>query len=84
MVVAGVWKLFQIGTDLGEIKAILADLRRAPGAPAAAAIAKPASFPPPTTVLDGPISLESAEALLREVAAEAQVLEAAQPSKTAV
>jgi hypothetical protein len=86
MVVAAVWKLFQIGNDLGEIKTILVDIRRAAGTPAAPAAltANRAPVAPPQTVLDGPISLESAEALLREVAVESQVLEAAEPPKTAV
>jgi hypothetical protein len=75
IVIAAVWKLFQIGTVLGEIKTILADLRRNAASP----IAKPVPFAPPA--LPGPISLESAEALLREVAAESQVLAASEPRK---
>jgi hypothetical protein len=49
------WKLFDIAKELGEIKAILLDIRRGAA---------------PVSPADGPISLESAEALLREVAAE--------------
>jgi hypothetical protein len=62
-VAVAAWKMYEISKELGEIKAILAELRRgaAPAAPAA-----PAS---------GPISLESAEALLREVAAESHAAE---------
>ena len=73
MVVAAVWKLFQIGTDLGEIKTILADIRRNAASPLAKPV--PSAFP-------GPISLESAEALLRQVGAESHALaEAGPPSK---
>ncbi len=81
IVIAAVWKLFQIGTELVEIKTILSDIRKSAGNPLArpaslapAASPVPASVPPP--VLAGPISLESAEALLREVAAESHALEA--------
>jgi hypothetical protein len=64
MVLAALWKLFQIATDLGEIKTLLTEMRRTtPAVPKA---------PPPPPILAGPISLESAEALLREVAAESQ------------
>jgi hypothetical protein len=58
MVVAFVWKVFQISTDLGEIKTLLKEMRQTPATP----------VPAPA----GPISLESAEALLREVAAESR------------
>jgi hypothetical protein len=86
LVVAAVWKLFQIGNDLGEIKTILTDLRRAAATPAAlpALTGNPAPSTTPPPVLAGPISIESAEALLREVAVESQVREAAEPPKTAV
>jgi hypothetical protein len=83
MLVSAVWKLFQIGTELGEIKNILADIRRDGGNPlaksaapaAAAAHSTPAATP---AAMTGPISLESAEALLREVAAESQALSASE------
>ena len=58
------WKLYDIAKELGEIKAILVDIRRG-SAPRTA----------PVLPADGPISLESAEALLREVAAEAHAAE---------
>ncbi len=123
MVIALLWKIFQMATDLSEIKAILADIRRnAAGgakpaeaplpAPAPVAIAAPVAAPvyvqapvqvaapvaayvaPPAPVvapvqalapmMSGPISLESAEALLREIAAESEALEAAQRLKVGV
>jgi hypothetical protein len=62
MIIAAVWKLFQVASDLGEIKNLLIEMRRA----------KPI---PPPIASTGPISLESAEALLREVAAESQAVE---------
>lgn len=87
MVVAAVWKLFAMASDLGEIKALLKDIR---SNTASSAVAKhiPTSAPAPMTagpapvaarpaalpVLAEPISLESAEALLREVAEEEQAL----------
>lgn len=81
MVIAAVWKLFQVGADLGEIKQILSDIRSNVTNPA-----KPmpvaAVIPAPPPILAGPISLESAEALLREVAAESHALAAAEPPKT--
>ena len=96
MVIAAVWKLFLMAGDLSEIKTILSDIRRntaAPGASPALATAAPvsaatpvagtvASSPPPPVpaILSGPISLESAEALLREVAAEEHAL--SQQTKT--
>ena len=67
LIVGAVWKLFQMATDLSEIKTLLSDIRRnttkSTGAPV------PSTAPP---ALAGPISLESAEALLREVAAESE------------
>lgn len=87
LVIAGVWKLFLMAADLGEIKTLLADIRRNTASPAVAnpvlaaaptAVATSAPAPP---ILAGPISLESAEALLREVAAEEHAL--AQQPKTA-
>jgi hypothetical protein len=88
MVIAAVWKLFMMAGDLAEMKTILSDIRRNTANPAGAvnpvpaalaAVSKPAPVPP---VLAGPISLESAEALLREVAAEEHAL-AQQPKTTA-
>jgi hypothetical protein len=82
MVIAVVWKLFQVATDLGEIKTMLSEMRRTTALPEPKPIppASPTITPPP--ILAGPISLESAEALLREVAAESKAL-AAQPKTTA-
>jgi hypothetical protein len=68
MVVAVVWKLFQVATDLGQIKALLTEMHRAQTASMPKPLA-PAAPPPPQA---GPISLESAEALLREVVAESE------------
>ena len=90
MVIAAVWKLFQMAGDLSEMKTLLSDIRRntaspaaavspLPSAPVAAAAPAPAPVPP---ILAGPISLESAEALLREVAEEEHAL--SQQSKTTV
>ena len=59
LLIAAVWKLFQIGTDLAEIKKLLSETRVTTNA-----------VPKPLPA--GPISLESAEALLREVAAESE------------
>jgi hypothetical protein len=80
MVIAAVWKLFQVATDLGEIKTMLADMRRTASALEPKPIPAPAAAPPP--IMAGPISLASAEALLREVEAESQAL-AAQTKTTA-
>jgi hypothetical protein len=73
LVFAAVWKLFQVATDLGEIKTMLSEMRRGIANPELKPIAAPASTP---------ISLESAEALLREVAAESHALASAEPPKT--
>jgi hypothetical protein len=86
MVIAAVWKLFLMAGDLSEIKTLLADIRRNTAGPAANPVpavapvtaSTPASAPP--AVLAGPISLESAEALLREVAEEEHAL--SQQAKT--
>ncbi len=82
MVIAAVWKLFQVATDLGEIKTMLAEMRRTQPAPAPLPVvpvtAAPTQAPPPPPVMAGPISLESAEALLREVEAESHALAAAE------
>jgi hypothetical protein len=85
MLVSAVWKLFQMSADLGEIKKILSDIRGAGNFPAqspapgvSAVNTTPAVTPPPALPVAGPISLESAEALLREVAAESQALAAAE------
>jgi hypothetical protein len=67
MVIAAVWKLFQMAGDLSEIKTLLTDIRRNSASPAAAA---PAPAPAPPEILAAPMSLESAEALLRQIAAE--------------
>ena len=64
LIIAGVWKIFKVGEELNEIKTMLADLRRE------AAIGAPAAPPTLGAPLPGPISLASAEALLREVASE--------------
>ena len=98
MVIAAVWKLFQVATDLGEIKKLLTEMRRETPIPAAKPVenapvthaAAPVTVPVPTAapplppVMAGPISLESAEALLREIEAESHALAAAeQPKATA-
>jgi hypothetical protein len=84
MVIAAVWKLFQAATDLSEIKKLLIEMRRTtpiPVPPPVQAVAT-ASTPAPPPVMAGPISLESAEALLREVEAESHALAAAESPKT--
>jgi hypothetical protein len=91
MVIAAVWKLFQVATDLSEIKKMLTEMRQsapaptipAPGPTGAVAPPPPVYAQPQPPVMAGPISLESAEALLREVEAESHAL-AAQPPKTTV
>jgi hypothetical protein len=86
MVIAAVWKLFQVASDLGEIKTLLNEMRRTvptPVAPPTQAVAA-ATVPAPPPVMAGPISLESAEALLREVEAESHALAAAEAPKTTV
>ena len=77
LVTAAVWKLFQIGTDLGEIKKLLKEMN---GSPVAAATPSPLSAAAPQIPNTGPISLESAEALLRQVAAESHAQEQTKPS----
>jgi hypothetical protein len=77
MVIAVVWKLFQVATDLGEIKSLLIEMRRT-----TPAIKPIETTPTPPPILAGPISLESAEALLRQVEAESQALAAAEHRKT--
>ncbi len=79
MVIAALFKLFQIATDLGEIKNLLTEMRKNASVPAPKPVA---ALPPPA--LPGPISLESAEALLREVAAESNALAAAEQGKATV
>lgn len=85
LVVTAVWKLFQIATELGEIKALLKENVRPPAAAASVHAASvrsaPAQAPAPPPIEVGPISLESAEALLREVEAESHALDA-ERSKT--
>jgi len=86
MVIAVVWKLFQVATDLGEIKTMLSEMRRTAIVPqvkpAEPSFATPSAAPPLPPVMAGPISLASAEALLREVEAESHALAAAQSPKT--
>jgi hypothetical protein len=90
IIIAAVWKVFMMATDLGEIKTILADIRKnstglAAPAPKPAGAYVPAAAPVVPAVLSQPISLESAEALLREVAAEEQALaQQAKPIPTAL
>jgi hypothetical protein len=79
LVIAAVWKLFLMAGDLSEIKTLLSDIRRNTATPTAAQAvpaAHVAAAPPipAAPVLAGPISLESAEALLREVAEEEHAL----------
>jgi hypothetical protein len=73
MVIVTVWKLFQVSGELNEIKTLLTEIRRT----------TPAAKPVETAAPSGPISLESAEALLREVAAESQAMAAERPKTTA-
>lgn len=82
MVIAAVWKLFLMAGDLSEIKTLLTDIRRNTAGPVAAQAVPPAPVAPAPPVLAGPISLESAEALLREVAEEEHAL--SQQTKTTV
>jgi hypothetical protein len=102
MVIAAVWKLFQVATDLGDIKKLLKEMRRETPIPAArpveiapvayasaplaatvpATVPVPPAAPPLPPVMAGPISLESAEALLREIEAESHALAAAEQAKT--
>jgi hypothetical protein len=82
MVIAGLWKLFQVATDLGEIKNLLTEMRREAAKPVERVPSPTVPTPPP--VLAGPISLESAEALLREVAEESHALAAAERPKASV
>jgi len=79
MVIAGLFKLFQIATDLGEIKNLLTEAQRAPVKPMER---PPAAHTTPPPVPAGPISLESAEALLRQVAEESHALAAEQPKSS--
>ena len=81
MVVALVWKVFQISTDLSEMKALLKEIRENPATPAVKPVTAVIPSPAPP-VLAGPISLASAEALLREVAAESSSLAASERPKT--
>lgn len=76
MLVAAVWKLFQVAADLGEIKNLLVEMRRG--------VERPAPVIAPPAIISGPISLESAEALLREVAAESYQAAAPAPPKATV
>jgi hypothetical protein len=57
MVLAGVIKLFQVATLLSEMKDLLLDIKR-----------NTSGHVPPTPPSSGPITLESAENLLRAVA----------------
>jgi hypothetical protein len=80
IILAAVWKLFQVATDLGEIKILLTDIRRNTVNPAVKPVE--AAAPAPSAPFAGPISLESAEALLREVAAESHTMAPVEPPKT--
>jgi hypothetical protein len=73
MLITAIWKLFQVATELSEIKTLLAEMNRKTAAPAAKPLEGVAA-PAPPPALAGPISLESAEALLREVEAESRNL----------
>lgn len=65
---AGVYKLFQIATDLGEIKQLLKDqARSAPPSPAL-----PVAFAPHADLQRSDDASEYAEKLLRAVNAESQ------------
>jgi hypothetical protein len=78
MITAMLWKVFQVSKDVSEIKVLLKDLRNP--APAAKPISPPVAAAVPPPVMAGPISLESAEALLREVEAESHAL-ASEPTR---
>lgn len=65
VVAIAVWKLFQIASDLGEVKELLSDIRRN-------LISLPPNPAGPIEPAPVPISLASAEALLREVAEGAE------------
>ena len=86
MVVAVVWKIFQIATDLSQIKAQLIEMRQTQPVPAPRPVATAPAPPTPVQaqppILAGPISLESAEALLREIEAESHALAAAERPQT--
>lgn len=86
IVIAAVWKLFQVATDLGEIKTMLSEMHRTTILPLVKPVepsfATPSAAPPLPQVMAGPISLASAEALLREVEAESHALAAAELPKT--
>ena len=73
--IAVVWKLFQISADMAEIKTLLKDGSKNQATAVPRTAAAPASVPEA-----GPISLESAEALLRQVAAESHALEQTKPN----
>jgi hypothetical protein len=97
IVIAAVWKVFQATSELAEIKKLLTDIRHntsnpVVAAPAPVAVSAPipqpvarvpiAVAPPPVNPMPaGPISLEAAEALLREVAAESAALEKSQVTR---
>ena len=78
IVLAVVWKVYQMAADLSEIKKLLVEQCRTAALPAAKPLQAVAPVPRPS----GPISLESAEALLRQVEAESHVLAAGEPPKT--
>lgn len=86
MVIAAVWKLFQVAADMGEIKTILSDIRRNTGAKTGQAVvpaAAPAYSASQAPILAAPMSLESAEALLREIDSEPHAVSANSPETTA-
>ena len=101
LLMAAVYKIFQLHTEMGEIKALLKDIRNntdAPRAPLASApapqavqaapIPAPAPISAPTIApaapspipseLSQPMSVESAEALLRQVAMESELADRAE------
>lgn len=79
IVLAVTLKVYQMAADLGEIKTLLVELRRTSAPPAAKSLEVVAPASPPPVL----ISLESAEALLRQVEAESHVLAAERPKTIA-
>lgn len=79
IVLAVVWKVNQVAADLSEIKTLLVEQCRTSAPPAAKPLQATVPVPPPPP---GPISLESAEALLRQVEAESHVRAAGERPKT--
>ncbi len=83
LVIAAVWKIFQAAAELSEIKKLLTDIRQNTANPATRPVPVPEGVAVKSAaqpVAPAPISLEAAEELLREVAAESEALEKTQVS----